>query len=215
MPSRGEELDALASGARSLGVELAEEQASDLVDFLDVLYFWNRSTRLTSIVRAEAVRLHLLDSLSAAPALDSGTVADLGSGAGFPGVPLSVARPDIRFCLVESNRRRCSFLHEALRRLGRTNVSVLETDVETLVRGGRRFDTVVSRAFRPPLDCLELARELVPVGGRAIIMSGPQGRADVGFTSRLASAMALESERCLVLPSGNETRMLMTFRRVA
>lgn len=215
MPVPSDEFAALTDGARSLGLSLGHEQASKLIGFLDVLYFWNRTLGLTKVVREDAVRLHLLDSLSVSPLLATGTVADLGTGAGLPGVPLAVLRPEVSFYLVESSRRRCSFLAEALRGLDLSNVVVLESDVESLIRSGRQFDTVVGRAFRPPTEFLEIARRLLPLGGRAVVMRGGLSASSLGASEMLDLLFEVEEERRLNLPSGGESRSLLALRRVA
>ncbi|MBI5505483.1 MAG: 16S rRNA (guanine(527)-N(7))-methyltransferase RsmG [Deltaproteobacteria bacterium] len=215
MAARSEERDALVCGATDLGVVLNAEQASKLIDFLDLLYVWNRASRLTKVVREDAVRIHLLDSLSVCPLLSPRTVADLGSGAGLPGIPLAVARPDLRFHLVESNRRRCSFLYEVVRTLDLSNASVVETDVESLGRSGRSFDTVLSRAFRPPAEFLVIAGRLLAVGGRAIVMGGESRPCVSSCSLEHRAVLEVEFERRLALPLGGEKRSLVALRRIA
>jgi len=214
MLPRDEELDALVRGASDLGVALARSDASRLIHFLEMLYRWNRTSRLTNVQRHDAVRLHLLDSLSAASLLTSGTAADLGTGAGLPGLPLAVVRPDVRFHLVESNRRRCSFLHEAVREIGLTNAIVVETDVESLARTSQTFNTVISRAFRPPAKFLDLAADLLPIGGRVIVMRGGDSSMPLAVRKSLI-ALEQDLERRLELPLGGESRSLTVLRRVA
>ncbi len=215
MVARGDELDLLLRGASSLGVTLGGDQASKLIKFLDLLYVWNRAARLTNVDRKDAVRIHLLDSLSVCPMIVPGTVADLGTGAGLPGVPLAVARPDVQFYLVESNRRRCSFLHEVVRGLELPNAVVTETDVESLIRSGRQFDCVLSRAFRPQEEFLGIASRLLLLGGRAVVMRGVAAVPLMGRAAKMASAFEVELERQLELPQGGESRSLLALRRVA
>lgn len=210
-----EELETLVRGASDLGVALGSAQATKLLAFLDLLYRWNRTSRLTSVSRGDAVRIHLLDSLSAAPLLNPGIAGDLGSGAGLPGLPLAIARQDVRVELVESNRRRCSFLHEAVRELAISNAVVVEKDVDDLIEGGKTFATVISRAFRQPAEFLKLAHALLPVGGRAILMRGGRGDEGVVLPAELSRALERELERRFELPSGGESRSLVVFRRIA
>lgn len=214
MTFQDEDLAGLVQGAAELGVPLGHDQARRLLDFLDCLYLWNRVARLTNVEPRDAVRLHLLDSLSAAPLLFGEQVADLGSGAGLPGIPLALASPGIRFYLVESNRRRCSFLAEAIRSLGLPNAFVLETDVEGLMASGRGFDTVTSRAFRPPSEFLSIASSLVAIGGRVILMRGGLRPGDEPASPAIGPALVLEEQRSFALPGSGDNRALLAFRRI-
>lgn len=215
MVSGLEEHDALVRGASDLGVALSGGQTSQLIDFLDLLYVWNRAARLTNVSRADAVRIHLLDSLSVCQMLSPELVADLGTGAGLPAIPLAVVRPDLRFHLVESSRRRCSFLHEVVRTLGLSNAVVMEVDVESLAGSGRRFDTVLSRAFRPPAEFLEIAGRLLAIGGRAIVMGGGRKPPAGNRSWKGGPVFEVELERQFELPHGGESRSLVALRRVA
>jgi 16S rRNA (guanine527-N7)-methyltransferase len=122
----------LATGAACLGIELTEPMLTTLSGFADVLDVWSRKTNLLSCGSArELVERHLLDSLAISPLLPSqGLLVDLGSGAGFPGLPLAIQRPDQTFLLVEARRKRASFLREVRRTLQLTNVQIHEGRAE-------------------------------------------------------------------------------------
>jgi 16S rRNA (guanine527-N7)-methyltransferase len=160
------------------------------------------------------VRLHLLDSIAIAPDLEgSSTVADLGSGAGLPGLPLSLVLSQSRFTLVESRSRRCSFLREAIRVCGvGTRVNVLEGDAHALMRC-RRFDAVVSRAFLPPTKLLDLATSIARPGGRIVVMAGGGDPSSVTAMEELAPSAGARFayERSFLLPEGSESRRVGVF----
>jgi len=122
----------LATGAACLGIELTEPMLTALAGFADVLDVWSRKTNLLSCGSArELVERHLLDSLAISPLLPKeGPLVDLGSGAGFPGLPLAIQRPDQTFLLVEARRKRVSFLREVRRTLQLPNVEVHEGRAE-------------------------------------------------------------------------------------
>ncbi len=208
------EISALRRGASELGVELDDGSAQRLLSYLDSLYRWNRKTRLTAVARSDALRLHLLDSLTALPLLPLGArLADLGSGAGLPGLVLALARPDLDVSLVESRRRRCSFLSEVVRESGVDNCRVLNRRAESLVEEGRVFDCVISRAFKTPVEFVRLAASLVHAGrGRVLVMSGPAPGLAEEVCARVAG---VEFEECrdVVLPDGGERRMVWSFSR--
>ncbi len=136
----------LASEFRPYG-ELSTLQLGQLQSHYELLIRWNRRMNLSRITElAEAVRLHYCESLFAASKLPDGvqSVADIGSGAGFPGIPLAVWRPDLAVTLVESDQRKAVFLRESARAL--PNIMVVAQRAETIKD---RFDLVVSRAVRP------------------------------------------------------------------
>jgi 16S rRNA (guanine527-N7)-methyltransferase len=193
-----------------LGVELDDGQASGLLAYLDLIYQWNRSAGLTSISRPQAVRLHLLDSLSLLELLrGSSELADLGSGAGLPGIPLALARPDLGVVLVEIRERKCSFLAEARRRLGLANVEVARMDAHSLASSGRRFEAVCGRAFLPLPSMATLGLGLLKPGGCLLLMCGPDGNA-MGEEIKAANpGSRILQERRLRLPGGTERRCLL------
>lgn len=200
----------LAEGAARLGVDLQPEQGRLLLRYLDLLYVWNRLAGLTTIPREKALRLHLLDSLAALPSVTEGPCLDLGTGAGLPGLVLAVAAPRTSFVLVESNRKRCSFLLEAVRVLGLSNVRVLESAVENLP-ADVAYPTVLSRAFRPPPEFLRIAARLVASGGRIVLLLADPSEADLEELEK-AGGFPVEECRRLVLPEGNEPRAIVSFR---
>jgi 16S rRNA (guanine527-N7)-methyltransferase len=132
---------------------LSAEQLAALEHHYEQLTIWNQKTNLTRIRDVAAVvRLHYCESMFLGSVLPAGQLAvvDVGSGAGFPGVPLAIVRPDCRITLVESNRRKAVFLRESCR--GILNISVSPGRAEDL---NSRYDWVVSRAVRP-IDVLRV-----------------------------------------------------------
>lgn len=149
--------------ALGLGLELTEP----LEAFSRMLLEKNRVMNLTAITDPRDVAaLHLLDSLAGLAGLEAGTVVDVGTGAGFPGVPLAIARPSVRVTLLDSLGKRVDFLRESCRELGLENVECVHGRAEEFA-GERResFDLAVSRAVAAlPMLC-ELCLPLVKVGG--------------------------------------------------
>src|SRR5574338_1593719 len=142
----------LLDGARALGLELDADQLAKLFAHLDLVDAWSERMNLTAIrERPQQVTKHVLDSLAVAPWLRGQRVADVGSGAGFPGIPLAIVRPDLQFALIESTGKKCRFLEHARDALGLANVEVVQSRAETY-RPGVRFDTVLARAVGPVVD---------------------------------------------------------------
>jgi 16S rRNA (guanine527-N7)-methyltransferase len=162
----------LLDGARALGLELSAEQAAKLVAHLDLVDAWSERMNLTAIrERAQQITKHLLDSLSVASWLRGKRVADVGSGAGFPGIPLAIVRPDLQFSLIESTGKKCRFLEHVRDTLGLANVTVVQSRAETY-KPDARFDTVLARAVGPVVDLVRNAGPLVAGGGRLLAMKG-------------------------------------------
>lgn len=213
MTPAGQEAALLREGAGDLGVQLDAGAIERLLEYLDLLYLWNRRGRLTAIERSGAVRLHLLDSLAILPLLAAGpTVVDLGSGAGLPGIPIAVADPQRHLVLVESKRRRCSFLLEAVRELGLGNCTVLEEDARVLAASGRLHANVTARAFLPPAELVSLAAPMIEPGGRLIVM-GARDEIETGVLWQAPADCRLVETRTLVLPGGNEQRRIVVLER--
>lgn len=216
-PAARLELDELVSGARQIGVELTESDATALLNFLDRFYSWNRYGGFTRIARRDAERLHLLDSLAVIGDLQgASSIADLGTGGGMPGIPLAITLRESELTLVESRRRRCTFLREIVRDYDLAGrVRVFEGDASSLTLGEGLFDAVVARAFLPPRELLQLGSRLIRPTGRVIVMGSDETWLREPSTGQLLKEIGLElrSDRTLVLPGGSETRRISRFER--
>lgn len=178
MPDR-DPAAALIADADALGTPLDRRAAERLLAFAALLQRANRAINLVS--RQDVDRLgprHLLDSLSVAPLLPAGRVMDLGTGGGLPGVPLAIAREDVRFTLVDRSERKVRFVERAVRELGLDNVVVRCIDLAaapTAGENGAAFDAVVSRAVAEPARLWALVRDRLGPGGVLVIMRHGQG----------------------------------------
>jgi 16S rRNA (guanine527-N7)-methyltransferase len=160
----------LEAGLAALG--LAPALAEPLLAYLALLDRWNRTYNLTAIRHPrEMVSRHLLDSLAMHPYVQAGTLADLGTGAGLPGIPLAIAQPALQVTLVESNGKKARFMREALRTLGLDNARVAEARIEALDRPGA-FDAITARALATLPLILELGGDLLAPGGTLLAMKG-------------------------------------------
>lgn len=170
-----------AQGWSERPTELTPASVDALFAYLERLLLWRTTTSLVSTDSpAEIVMRHIADSLALAPLVPSGArVADIGSGAGLPGLPLAIACPDARMVLVEPRRKRANFLRDAARAAGVANALVAEARVEELPPAeSAGFDLVVSRAFGPLADFLDAVQPLARRGSprcRIVAMKGPRG----------------------------------------
>ena len=162
----------LLDGTRALALELSEAQLARLVAHLDLLDEWNARMNLTAIRdRPSQLTKHLLDSLTVQPYLRGERIADVGSGAGFPGIPLAIVEPHRRFTLIESTGKKCRFLEHVRDALELKNVAVVQSRAESY-KPDMRFDTVLARAVGPVADLVKVAGPLVVGGGRLLAMKG-------------------------------------------
>ena len=161
----------LEEGMAILGLELPALAVQKLHAYADLIEKWNRVYNLTAIQGKEnIVSYHLLDSLVVLPHLEAKRCADVGSGAGLPGVVLAIARPDWDVVLVESNKKKAAFLRQTGIELGLSNVEVMAERVENLKEND--FDLVISRAFSEMGEFARLAAPLCAKGGCLAAMKG-------------------------------------------
>ena len=196
----------LAAGLAQLGLALAPGQVEALLRLVDELADWNTRVNLTAIRSpADIVDKHLLDSLAVLPLLNGLTVADVGTGAGFPGLPLAIADPDRRFTLVEATGKKAAFVRHAAGILNLPNVEVVAERAESY-RPGRPFDGVIARALGPLAEFVRVAGHLAGRGGRLLAMKGKVPEAEIAALPAGWKAVAvhpvavpgLDAERCLV-----------------
>jgi 16S rRNA (guanine527-N7)-methyltransferase len=162
----------LAAGIAALGLDVAPEAQQRMLDYLVLVEKWNKAYNLTAVREpAKMLTHHLLDSLSVLPHLRGQRVLDVGSGAGLPGIPLALARPEWQFTLLDSNHKKTTFLRQAAIELKLNNVEVVCDRVETWA-SPQHFDTVVSRAFSDLPEFLALAGKLCAKTGVVVAMKG-------------------------------------------
>ena len=196
----------LAAGVATLGIELEPAQLDALAALAAELADWNTRVNLTAITAPdEVVDKHLLDSLAVLPLLKGLAVADVGSGAGFPGLPLAIADPDRRFTLIESTGKKAKFIRHAAAKLALPNVEVVLGRAESY-RPVRPFDAVVARALGPLAEFVRVAGHLAGRGGRLLAMKGKVPEAELAALPAGWKAVAvhpvavpgLDAERCVV-----------------
>lgn len=151
---------------------LPAELAAPLLQYLALLDRWNKTYNLTAIRDpGQMVTRHLLDSLAMAPFFSTGTLADLGTGPGLPGIPLAITHPGLQVTLVESNGKKCRFMREAVRKLGLSNARVAESRAEALDEPGA-YDNLTARAMDTLAGIIAVGGHLLRPGGRLLAMKG-------------------------------------------
>lgn len=198
--------DRLAGGLQELGVSLNDTRQQALIDYRDLLVKWNRAYNLTAVRDpGEMIQRHLLDSLSVLAHLDDRDTLDVGTGAGLPGIPLAIARPDLRFVLLDSNGKKTRFVRHARRELGLSNVEVVNTRVEQYRNAPSQ---IISRAFAALPDMLQALAPLITDGSRVLAMKAAAADQELaglpdGWRARVAplSVPGLAEARVLVIAS--------------
>jgi 16S rRNA (guanine527-N7)-methyltransferase len=215
---------ALDAGLASLGLPLDATARRALSDHARLLLAWNRAINLTSITDPERLAvLHVLDSLSAAPLLlraGAMRLADLGSGGGYPGLPLAVALPETRVTLIDSIAKKTRFLEAAVHATGlssRVEVATARAEaLENEIRKGRRrpFDVVTARAVGAMGRLVELAFPLLARGGRLIAWKRGDVAAEVEAAATVVQRLGGGSIRIENIPTpGLEGHVLVVAER--
>lgn len=208
---------ALAAGAGALGLALTDAQVASLLRLADELLRWNKAYNLTAITDPrEVLTHHLLDSLAAQPDLVGDTVADVGTGAGFPGLPLAVLNPHRRFTLVDAVDKKLRFVAHAARELGLGNVATWHGRVEAM-RPAAPFDTVIARAFAPLPRMLGWIAPLCAPGTRVVAMKGrwPPGADAPDEAAPLPPGWQIEAVRPVTVPGLAAARHHVLLHRVS
>ena len=169
---RDSERELLVHGAAEIGIDLQAAQTESLLRLVDELELGNAQFNLTAIRdRPGMLRKHVLDSLTLQPYLGGLRVADVGTGAGFPGLVLAIVNPARRFTLIEATGKKARFVAGAAERIGCANVQVVHSRAENY-RPAELFDTVTARALSSLQDFVAYAGHLCAAGGRLLAMKG-------------------------------------------
>jgi 16S rRNA (guanine527-N7)-methyltransferase len=196
----------LVRDAALLGVALAPADAARLLTLVGELERWNRSYNLTAIAgREEMITHHLLDSLSISPDLAGLRIADVGTGAGFPGLPLAIANPSRQFTLIDSSGKKVRFVAHAAHTLALGNVTALKARAETL-RPQAPFDTVTARALAP---LPQLLAQLAPLCGPATRVLAMKGRWPGAELEKLPAPWRLADSRTIRVPGLDAERCVL------
>ena len=162
----------LVCALQAMGLPHGDAQIAKLEQFIALLIKWNKVYNLTAIRDArQMVTHHLLDSLAIVPYVEGKRVLDVGSGAGFPGIPLAVFKPEASFTLLDSNRKKTRFIAQAAIELGLKNIEVVTSRVE-VCEFDKPFDTIVTRAFASVDKILALTCSHCAEGGQLLLMKG-------------------------------------------
>ena len=187
------EREVLEAGVRELGIDASAAQIDALIRIVDELESANAQFNLTAIRdRPGMLSKHLLDSLSLQPFLRGSSVADIGTGAGFPGLPLAVVNPERRFALIEATGKKARFVAQTAERIAIDNVEVVNVRAERY-RPPILFDTVVARALASLADFVAYAGHLCAPDGRLLAMKGKRPDEEIAHLPKSFRVLAVHS----------------------
>jgi len=208
--TREEESQFLAAGARDMGVILNAAQCESLLRLVDELQAGNAQFNLTAIRdRPGMLRKHVLDSLSVQSLLRGTRIADVGTGAGFPGLPLAIADPERRFALIEATGKKARFVERTARLLALGNVEVVHSRSESY-RPFEPFDTVLARALSSLADFIAYAGHLCAPDGRLLALKGKRPDEEI---SALPKAFRVLAVHRVKLPGLDDERHIVELSR--
>ena len=202
----------LDRGLAELGIDLIPEGKRKLLDYLGILDKWNSVYNLTAIRDPDRmVSNHLLDSLAVLRFLPATPLLDVGAGAGLPGIPLAIARPEMAVTLVDSSQKKAAFMQQAAAELGLANVTALHQRVESW-KPAALFPSIISRAFAELGEFVRLTRHLLAGGGAFYAMKGRRPEDEIrrlpnGFRIRDAIDLRVpgsDAARCLIIIEANQ-----------
>ena len=203
------------------GIPLSEESAGRLEAYRSLLLDWNTRMDLTSVPPEEVASRHFLDSLLPLTRKEffqeGSRLIDVGTGAGFPGLALAIARPDFRVTLLEAQGKRCQFLRAVCGELGLQNVTVVQDRAETLGRSEdhrEAYDLAAARAVAPLNVLCEYLLPFVKPGGFALCWKGPAVAEEMDDGAAAAEKLGGRAEEPVTLTWGDTRHTLLPIRKI-
>ncbi len=198
-------------------IVLTDEQMEQFEKYMHLLIEWNEKMNLTAITQEEEVwEKHFYDSIIPFSKLSFSNMCDIGSGAGFPGIPVKIAYPDVEMTLVEPLQKRCRFLNEVKESLGLENLEILNVRAEDLAKTKREcFDVVSARAVAKLSILLELCVPFVKKGKMMVALKGKNGHEELEVAKKAIETLGVElvSEDTFLIDQ-EATRINLYFKKV-
>lgn len=204
------------SACKEKNIELNDAQLKQFEKYMHLLRQWNEKMNLTAITEEDQVwEKHFYDSLLPFAGMNFSSLCDVGSGAGFPGIPVKIYRPDVTMTLLEPIQKRCRFLNTVIEELGLENIQVLSERGEDHARHHREiYDVVTARAVANLPVLMELCVPLVKPGGQFIALKGKNGHQEVLDAQFAADVLGVKMIREDDFNSENASRVNIYYEKV-
>ena len=208
----------LLEGAEKMQLHMDHNQVNQFVDYAQILLEWNQKINLTSITDPPGIAIkHFLDSLAPSACIPTqGSLLDIGTGGGFPGVPLKILRPRQPMVLIDGSRKKINFIKQVVRDLHLSNIEALQLRAEDFNRANKapeRFDVVVSRAVTDVDAIVQLAAPLLKPEGRLVVYKGPQEKplSRKAISARQSGIRFVQWSHAYNLPHSGDRRTAIIF----
>ncbi len=206
---------------KEINIELKKEQTEKFYKYMNLLLEWNEKINLTAITEPEEVILkHFVDSLTISKYIEKGSkLVDMGTGAGFPGIPLKILREDIEITLADSLNKRINFLNEVIKELNLKNIQTVHTRAEEFGKNKKyreSFDIATSRAVANLSTLSEYLIPLVKPNGKVICMKGSEVKEEVEMAKKAIEILGgkIEQKESFNLPNSDMKRNLVIIKKV-
>lgn len=199
------------------GIQFSKEQMNQFEKYMNLLVEWNEKMNLTAITSEEEIwEKHFYDSIMPFSNIQFNTMCDIGSGAGFPGIPVKIAFPNVHMTLVEPLQKRCRFLNEVKTQLCINDLDILNVRAEDLAKEKREcFDVVSARAVAKLSILLELCVPFVKMKGTMVALKGKNGHEELVNAKKAIETLGveLEDEEKFMIEE-NATRINLYFKKI-
>lgn len=202
-------LQQLQQGCKALALDVSEERQVKLVAYVELIAKWNKAFNLTSVREpGEMISRHILDSLAILPYLKGDSLLDVGTGAGLPGIPVAILKPEMAVTLLDSNSKKTRFLQQAKAELKLENITVIHSRVEEADLP--KFDLVTARAFSTIDDIIDLAGRHCDDAGCLVLMKGLYPQEEL---QAVTNGFSLQDIQSLDVPGCEGQRHLVRLRK--
>lgn len=211
----------MVSKLNEINTQLPESKIRDFFTYMEELLEWNKKINLTAILeRDEVVDKHFVDSLTVSKYIEENKkIIDVGTGAGFPGIPLKIAREDLKIDLLDSLNKRINFLNEMIEKLKLKNITAIHSraeDESNKKEKREQYDIAVSRAVANLPVLLEYLLPFVKVGGKCICMKGANIEEEINNSKKALKELGGEIEKIeqFKLPGTDATRNIIIVKKI-